>query len=121
MPDMDWRSRRYWRRSARDWTAEEATAQERFERVSGPERERLEGKISALEEGRHELVRQVEDRDGWLSAHPEAQRRLDHLDCEIDRMTLRQDHGFDNSLFRELQHRALTREPDLGAGLDLGP
>jgi GrpB-like predicted nucleotidyltransferase (UPF0157 family) len=121
MPDMDWRSRRYWRRSARDWTAEEATAQQRFERASGPERERLEEKISALEEGRHELVRQVEDRDEWLSAHPEAERRLDRLDREIDRATPTEEQGLDNTLLPELQQRALGREPDLGAGLDLGP
>src|SRR5437870_1013140 len=87
MPDMDWRSRRYWRRSAREWAAEEATAQERFEGVSGPERQRLEAKISALEDGRFELQRQVEVRDEWLSAHPEAPRRLEHLDREIDRPT----------------------------------
>lgn len=120
LPDMDWRSRRYWQRSAKASAAEEATAQERFERASGPERERLEGKISALEDGRHELLRQFEDRDDWLSAHPEAPRRLDHLDREIDRATPRPDHGIDQGVVPEVQQLAQVRQPELGAGLDLG-
>jgi conjugative relaxase-like TrwC/TraI family protein len=121
MPNMDWRSRRHWQRSAKASAAEEATAQDRFERASGPERERLEGKISTLEEGRHELLRQVEERDGWLSAHPEAPRRLDHLDREIDRATPRHDDGLDHGLLPELEQLAQARQPDLCAGLDLGP
>ncbi|MGH2986579.1 MAG: hypothetical protein ACRDLO_07830 [Solirubrobacterales bacterium] len=121
MPNMDWRSRRHWQRSAKASAAEEATAQERFERVSGPEREPLEGKISALEDSRHELLRQADDRDDWLSAHPEAQRRLDHLDREIDRATPRPGHGLDHGLLPELQQLAQVRQPELGAGLDLGP
>jgi len=120
MPDMDWRSRRYWRRSAREWAAEEATAQERFEGVSGPERQRLEAKISALEDGRFELQRQVEVRDEWLSAHPEAPRRLEHLDREIDRPTPKQDHGLHHDLLPELQQLAHMPEPKLGAELDFG-
>jgi hypothetical protein len=118
MPNMDWRSRRHWHRSAKASAAEETTAQERFQQASDPERERLEGKISALEEGRHELLRQVDERDDWLSAHPEAQRRLDNLDHEIDRATPRPDHGL---LPPELQQLAQVRQPELGAGLDLGP
>ena len=121
LPDMDWRSRRHWQRSARSSAAEEATAQERFERVSGAERERLEGRISALEEGRLELLHQVEDRDDWLSVHPEAERRLNYLDREIDRATPRPEHGVDPGLLPEFEQLPKVRKPELGAGLDLGP
>lgn len=121
MPNMDWRSRRHWQRSAKLSAAEETTAQDRFQRASGPERERLEGKISALEDGRHDLLRQVDERDDWLSTHPEAQRRLDRLNHEIDRATPTPNHGLDHGLVHELQQLAQVRQPELGAGLDLGP
>ena len=116
MTDMDWRSRRYWRRSARDWTAEEATAQEGFERASGPERERLEGKISELEEGRHELLRHVQDRDEWLSAHPEAERRVDHLEREIDRMTRDRVTAWTTASSGSFSPGPLHESPILGLG-----
>lgn len=119
--DMNWRSRRYWRRSAREWAAEEATAQERFERSAGPEMDRLERTIGALEKGRVELMAQMEDRNEWLSTHPEADRRLDYLDHEIDRATPKWGHALDDDLLRTLQQHAVRRERDFGAELDLVP
>ncbi|MGH9281477.1 MAG: AAA family ATPase, partial [Acidimicrobiales bacterium] len=121
MDGMNWRSRRYWRRSEREWAAEKATAQERFERTAGPEMERLERKIGVLEDGRAELMGQVEERDEWLSTHPEAARRLERLDFEIDRTTPKPGHSLDDDLLQLLQERGVSHQRDLGAELDFGP
>ena len=40
---------------------------------------------------------------------------------EIERATPRSVHGLDHGLLPELQQLAQVRQPDLGAGLDLGP
>jgi hypothetical protein len=66
-------------------------------------------------------MRQVEERDEWLSAHPEAARCIEHLDREIDLATPKPEHALDDDLLRVLQHRAVTRGRDLGAELDFGP
>jgi hypothetical protein len=85
MDGMDWRSRRYWRRSARKWAEEEVAAQERYDRVAGPELERLSREVDRLEARHSELANQFEVREDWLSSHPEAARRIQQLDRELAR------------------------------------
>lgn len=58
---MDWRSRRDWKRSARQWAKEETAAQERYDRVTGPELERLSWELDHLEENRRHLTHQLEN------------------------------------------------------------
>ncbi len=82
-PGSGWRERRAYRREAETWAEREADASARFERLGGPERDRLAAEVAGLEERRDGLSAAKAERDDWLGAHPEASRRLDRLDAEL--------------------------------------
>jgi len=65
-----WRQRRAYRCEAEDWAEREAKASARFERLGGPERDRLAAEIDRLEERREELSAAKVEREDWLGAHP---------------------------------------------------
>jgi conjugative relaxase-like TrwC/TraI family protein len=127
MDRMDWRSRRYWRRSAREWGEQELAAEGRYDRVAGPELERLCREVDHLEDRRSRLTHQLEVREEWLSSHPEAARRLEHLDWDLARAERAAAPSITDDFVELLGRRSAvlrnTPEHDLGrdAGIDFGP
>lgn len=123
MDGMDWRSRRYWRRAAREWEGREEAAQERYDRVVSPELERLGHEIEHFEDGREDLSDQLKVREEWLWSHPEAARRLEFLDHEVNRAEERLAPSIADDLADRLGRHLETRGPDRGldAGIDIGP
>ncbi|HSH58986.1 MAG TPA: AAA family ATPase, partial [Acidimicrobiales bacterium] len=126
-PNTTWRQRRAHRREAEDWAEREAKASARFERLSGPERDRLAGEIGRLEERRDGLEAAKVEREDWLGAHPEATRRLDRLDAELSALDPQlPDPGLDLADGFDLRTIDLglgsepRPEPGLDRGLDLG-
>lgn len=112
---------------AKEWAAHEAEATDRFERLGGPERQRLADQIGQLEQKREELAAAKVEREEWLSDHPEADLRLDRLDRELA--------GLDSELGVEGYGRELAEPglweplrfiepplpgPDVDLGMDLG-
>jgi hypothetical protein len=122
MERMGWRSRREWRRSARDWAKEETAAQERYDRVAGPELDRLSRELDLLEESRRQLTHQVEEREEWFSSHPEAACRLEHLDWDLAQAERAVAPSIVDDLMDRLWHQsaALGKAPERGLGLDAG-
>jgi hypothetical protein len=120
---LDRRSRRYWRRAAREWEGREEAALERYDRVVSPELDRLGHEIKDLEDGREDLSGQRKVREEWLWSHPEAARRLEFLDHEVTRAEQASAPSMADDLADGLGRRLGPREPDLGldAGIDLGP
>jgi len=56
----------------------------RYERLAGPQRDRIHRSIGDLKHEQTELGIRVSDRRQWIAEHPEVIRRLGHLDGELD-------------------------------------
>jgi hypothetical protein len=79
------RSRRHTSRYVvRDLTPQFGDAVEHWKAVASPEHARLTGEVDKLSEIIDTLREQQEHRVDWLQHHPEALRRLDRLDQELD-------------------------------------
>jgi hypothetical protein len=78
-----WSLRWSWQRDAKAWAVREAEASDRFERLAGPERQRLDREKDQLEQRREELGAAKVERQEWLGDHPEATLRLNRLDREL--------------------------------------
>jgi ATP-dependent exoDNAse (exonuclease V) alpha subunit len=116
---------------------------QRHEALAAPQRGKLHETICGLEADHCALERRAEDRSGWLAAHPETVRRLDHLDTELAVLggALQLDRDLRDGIDRtptvhRAHHRTMTQElldalpapeplpprpviegPDLGLGL----
>jgi hypothetical protein len=78
------------RRDKRHWSKETVLREEEFEsaterhtELAEPHRKKIEARIDVLRPRLEALEAQVEGRKTWLEEHPEALRRLDHIDHEI--------------------------------------
>jgi hypothetical protein len=122
-----WSLRWSWQRDAKAWAAREAEASSRFERLAGPERQRLDREKDQLERRRDVLGAAKVDRQEWLGDHPEASLRLNRLDRELAGLEPElalDDYG------PELAERGLWEPlrlseppppgPDIDLGMDLG-
>ncbi len=129
--NIGWRERRASRRATEFWGEREADASAHFERLCGPERDRLAAEVARLEERRDELSAAKAELDDWLAAHPEASRRLDRpevglaaLDPQLPDPSVDLAAGFDLRTI-DLGIRpvaGLERGREVGAdpGMDLG-
>lgn len=59
-------------------------ARQRFEKVTAPQRARVESTIEALDATVLDLEARVQARSEWLADHPTTVRRLEHLDTQLD-------------------------------------
>jgi hypothetical protein len=126
-PNASRRNRRDWRHQASEWRAEEAEARRTYDELAEPERVRLDARIDELSDHRDEMRARIGERAAWLDQHPEAARRLRHLQREIDALDreARPDMAFSRVLDNAI---ALSRQPDrtpelgqtLDRGIDLG-
>jgi hypothetical protein len=123
MDGMGWQSRRYWRRAAREWAEHEVAAQERYDRVAGPEFERLSHGIEDLEGRQRDPSHQLKVREEWLSSHPEAARRIEFLDRKVARAEQALSPSIADDVTDRLGRHLGTPERGLGldAGIDFGP
>jgi conjugative relaxase-like TrwC/TraI family protein len=128
MDGMGWRSRRDWRRTAREWSEHEVAAQDHYDGVAGPELGSLSQDIEDLEGRQRDLSHQLKVREEWLSSHPEAARRIEFLDREVARAELAVSPSIADDLtdrlgrhLSALQGRSLAPDLGLDAGIDLGP
>jgi hypothetical protein len=85
-PLMSRKMRRIWRHDAHRWTDLEAEAQAAFDRTAGPILARPDTTTRNVEAQLDFLRDLGTHRDDWLTAHPEAQRRIDDLDRQLRRL-----------------------------------
>jgi len=123
---MSRRMRRTWRHDATAWADRAARAEAAFDRLAGPEITRLDATTHSLELAVNSLRVARDTRRGWLTAHPEAELRLSHLDGELRQIAveerlapqLRQAVSQ-----REMEQSAYGQAPTIEAvdrGIDLG-
>lgn len=112
----------------------------RYDKLAGPQRNRINGSIAGLEREQTSLEVRADERRQWLADHPETVQRLRHLDNAlgvidralgverdlldgieraVDRPPRSVAEGLHNVLPPAAQRRTLQppREPDLGIGL----
>ena len=116
--------RRRWRAELADWKPRRVAAARAVTNISAPEIARIDDEELDLEERLSDLWGQRKTHQRWVSEHPEASRRLDHLTGEIDSLNkslgddvLRPDHA--HSLDERLARMAGIAQ-DRSLGLDLG-
>jgi hypothetical protein len=126
--DARWSLRWSWKRDAKAWAALEGDATDRFERLAGPERQRLADEKDQLERRRDELGAAKVDRQEWLGDHPEATLRLNRLDRELAGLEpelVVEGYGpelAEHGLWAPLRVTGQPlREPGIDLGMDLGP
>jgi hypothetical protein len=106
-----------------EWADEESAAEAAYARTVVPETERLDDAIAQLGERRGGLDRARRDRNAWLADHPEATRRLQALDRELnpipDVPELIRDLGRTHAAGHH--HAAGVQPPSHGIELDFGP
>ncbi|MGH8972164.1 MAG: hypothetical protein ACRD0C_03055 [Acidimicrobiia bacterium] len=95
--------------------------------MAGPELKCLSLELNRIEESRSQLTSQLEEREEWLSSHPEAAPRLEHLGWDLARAERAAAPSIVDDLMDRLGHQSAglsnTPERDLGldAGIDFGP
>jgi hypothetical protein len=122
-----WRERHGLRRRAGRAAEREGPLREAFERLAGPERERLEAELPEAKKLYEEFCGRYAGHVHYTVAHPEALRRLDLLDIQIRSATWELDverEGLDGIAPRPAQRAAPSRELErdievLDRGIDL--
>lgn len=118
MPDMGWRMKRTWRAGAKAWAEREQVLQQRWDEIGGPVLAGVDADIAGIEQRVETLRGDDAHRHNWLAEHPEAGRRLDRIDRDLE--TLRTVERLDQHVARAME-RGLDRgiEPP-GRGIELG-
>jgi conjugative relaxase-like TrwC/TraI family protein len=77
---LDWR---FWSKEIGARAGELQRAEDRKREVSTPHREKIDAGLEALRVRARELEAKIEVRKRWLEEHPDAPRRLSHIEREI--------------------------------------
>ncbi|MGH8972703.1 MAG: hypothetical protein ACRD0C_05805 [Acidimicrobiia bacterium] len=90
--------------------------------MAGPELERISREVDHLEVRHSELAHQFEVREEWLSSHPEAARRIQHLDRDLARAERAAAPSVADDLTVLVRRRgvALREVSERGLGLEAG-
>jgi conjugative relaxase-like TrwC/TraI family protein len=119
-----WRDRRHWRKEATHWEDEESAAEASYVETVSPEVHRLDQAISRLEEHGGALRSGIEERNAWLTEHPEAARRLSRLDRELNPLSLPPEiEALGRTHAANIRRDVGIRPPghDHGVEIDFGP
>jgi len=109
-------------KEARTWAGREAALQARWDRVGAPVKAGLDAEVSVRKDKVGALRKTVEERQEWLSHHPEAARRLQRLDHELSkaREAIHLERDVANGLRARAQAQAQAKQIGRDFGIDMG-
>jgi hypothetical protein len=105
------------------WRVRHAAAAKDFDDLAAPERRRLDKAQANLAGRLSDLHEQRERRESWFARHPEAARRLDSIELDIETLTVDVDRPSPGVTARRGVSRDLPwlrGAPVIDRGLDLG-
>ena len=123
MRDMPRRVCRDWRRNAARYAHAEQAAGAQLDQLVEPARHDLQQRQAQLESQRSELQQAAAQRFEWLQQHPEAARRLDRLDREIEMIDRAPERGKlarELSRGRTIEQSAERTTPEISRSRGLG-